>query len=140
WNYQHDSLSSRSVVVQKRFAVDQRPQQILRSRGASAARLQVLHATRKLGGGGRPAERSQVQFGDHVAVWTAAEDRLRDSSVAIRYCVRNGSAVHQIQRLRQAEIAAAFALARRFARRPAEQVEEAVLADVRVRHLPGLRI
>ena len=62
WNYQHDDFSSRSVVVQKSFAVDQRPQQILRARGASAAGLQILHAALQFGGDGRPAERRQVQF------------------------------------------------------------------------------
>src|SRR5207247_5000889 len=58
---------------------------------------------------------------------TAAQHGFGNPSAAIGDGVRNSFPVHQVQRLRQTQIAAAFALAGRFARRSTEQIEKAAL-------------
>jgi hypothetical protein len=83
----------RSVVVKEPFAVDQRPQQILRPRRASSATLQVFDAALQFRGAGRAAQRHQIQFGDQFAVRAAAQNGLGDTSAGIRDGVGNSLAV-----------------------------------------------
>ena len=62
------NLGNPSIVVQKRFAVDQRPQQILRARRAPGAALHILEPAFELGRVRRAAERREIEFGNQVAV------------------------------------------------------------------------
>src|ERR1700730_16616751 len=67
--------SSSSKVVQKRFAVDQRPQEILRAGGpAHRAGAPILQAAVEFRWRGEAAESSQIDFFDKIAIWFAAQD------------------------------------------------------------------
>src|SRR5258708_6635325 len=63
------SMESSSVVVQKCFAVDERPKQVLRlGRAAAGARAEILQAVLDLGGGRKTRPGSKIHFFHHDAL------------------------------------------------------------------------
>src|ERR1700687_5183833 len=135
------SMESSSIVVQEWLAVDERPKQVLGGRRApTRAGAEVLQPVLDLRPGRRTAERSQVQFLDQIAICLATQNRFGHAATTAGDGIGNGLAVHQIQRLRKADVAAPLALARRFARWPSEQVQETILTDVRIGQLLSARV
>ena len=104
-NDEHDDPPLGSVVVQKRFAVDQRPQQILRARRARPPPdcRYFSPDSSSAGVGGRLSDaryNSSTSSRSRRPLSTALAMR----PLRVRHRVRDGPAVDQVQRLRQAEV------------------------------------
>ena len=85
--------------------------------------------------GRQAAEGCEVEIGDQLLVVPAGEHEVRDPALGVGDGVGDDGAVQQAERLRQAHLRLALALAGGLAVRLAEQVEEALDAHARRHHV-----
>src|SRR5579864_2910507 len=86
-----------SPVVQKRFTVRQRPEQILRPRGTAFAGSQESKSRVVFLGRGKLAQGRQIQFFNNRAIRRSSQNQLGYAALGVGDGIGNRPSIHQVQ-------------------------------------------